>query len=114
MTRPHFTVPGRRASPGARQGGFAAVHGLAGLLAVVLGVLATGPAPARDAGAGGPLREVMAAEFAVSAGRLDEAVRCTWRPPAPRPVTPRWRRGPPATPCWAATMTRCGRRWPCG
>lgn len=75
MTRPHFTVPGRRASPGARQGGFAAVHGLAGLLAVVLGVLATGPAPARDAGAGGPLREVMAAEFAVSAGRLDEAVR---------------------------------------
>src|SRR5690606_8803831 len=75
MTLRHFTVPGRRASRRAGTGLQALVPRLAAPLALAL-CLAVPPVPAaaRDTADGGPLREVMAAEFAVSAGRLDEAV----------------------------------------
>jgi len=75
MTRQHFTPPGRRASRSARRappGRLA--QALPALAAALCLALAAAPAPARDAPAAGPLREAMAAEFAVSAGRLDEAV----------------------------------------
>src|SRR5690554_5500114 len=77
MTRRHFTVPGHRASrtlPRGRPGLL-----LQGVLPLALGLCLclaalSPPAMAGDAGGTGPLREVLAAEFAVSAGRLDEAV----------------------------------------
>ena len=47
---------------------------LAAPLAVALCLALSAPAAALGSGEAGPLREVMAAEFAVSAGRLDEAV----------------------------------------
>ncbi len=75
MTRRHFTVPAHRASRKAPEGRSAPVYRQAWLLAGVLStVVAVAPAVARDGAGGEPLREVMAAEFAVSAGRLDEAV----------------------------------------
>ena len=75
MTWRHFTVPGacasRRAAGTLRCAGPRARV----LLAVAaLAVAWAGPAAARQAAPEPPLREVMAAEFAVSAGRLDEAV----------------------------------------
>ena len=75
MTRPYFTVPARPASRIAR--GRSVFHRLAVLLAVALSAIPALAAAAdaeRNTGGVGPLREVMAAEFAVSSGRLDEAV----------------------------------------
>ena len=75
MTRPHFTVPAPRASRNAPSRRCAPLRARAWGLAAALGLaLLAGPAIAREAPADAPLREVMAAEFAVSAGRPDEAV----------------------------------------
>lgn len=75
MTRRHFTVPGRQASRGPVQEGRAAGPGLAAILAALLcAAQPAAPAAAAPAAGAGPLREAMAAEFAVQAGRLDEAV----------------------------------------
>ncbi|MBD7987814.1 hypothetical protein H9645_07210 [Luteimonas sp. Sa2BVA3] len=75
MTRPYFTVPAPRASrtrSGGRSGpAFACAHVLGAALCLAL---LSAPATARKPPAGQPLREVLAAEFAVSAGRPDEAV----------------------------------------
>ncbi|MGY1459654.1 MULTISPECIES: tetratricopeptide repeat protein [unclassified Luteimonas] len=74
MTRRHFTVPGHRASRTPPAGRRNPVLRLAVPLAVALCLAVSAPASASESGDAGPLREVMAAEFAVSAGRLDEAV----------------------------------------
>ena len=75
MTRPYFTVPARPASCGASTRPAPGRFRLAAALAAALcALLAVGPVAARGQPAEAPLREVMAAEFAVSAGRLDEAV----------------------------------------
>ena len=75
MTRRHFTVPAHRASRKAPESRSAPVYRPLFLLAAALcAAFAAGPAIARGGGGGEPLREVMAAEFAVSSGRLDEAV----------------------------------------
>ena len=75
MTRSHFTVPAPRASrtlPGGRPGPvFARVQVLGAALCLAL---LSAPSMARKPPAGPPLREALAAEFAVSAGRPDEAV----------------------------------------
>ena len=75
MTWRHFTVPAPRASRSLRKGRSAPIRALAVLLAAALcTVAAATAASASDGAVEAPLREVMAAEFAVSAGRLDEAV----------------------------------------
>lgn len=75
MEWPHFTVPRRRASRGAPEWGWLAGFARPALLLLALSaaLAAAAPAVAREE-ARAPLREVMAAEFAVSAGRLEEAV----------------------------------------
>src|SRR5690606_15780598 len=74
MTLRYFTVPGRRASRTAARGRSRPAGGLAAALAALLvaGPLA-GLAGAREAPAL-PLKEALAAEFAIQAGRPDEAV----------------------------------------
>lgn len=75
MTRPHFTATGPRASRKGRGRRSDAVYArIPALLLVLCAALLAPPAMAREAAGAPALREVMAAEFAVSAGRPDEAV----------------------------------------
>ncbi|MBJ6980078.1 tetratricopeptide repeat protein [Luteimonas sp. MC1782] len=77
MTRPYFTVPAPPASGTPVGGHSARLRTAVGTLVVALCLaLPVAPAAARGAPATPPLREVLAAEFAVSSGRPEEAV--TW------------------------------------
>src|SRR5690606_1741059 len=73
--RPYFTVPAPPASGipvGGRRAWLRTAVGT--LVAALFLALPMAPAAAREAPATPPLREVLAAEFAVSSGRPEEAV----------------------------------------
>src|SRR5688572_4372825 len=84
-------------------------------LSACLAVAWAAPPPASD-----PLREdvlgaTMAGEFALQAGRLDEAA--AWYLDAARAAgdgDPGLPSAPPGSPCWARTTAPPPRRWPCG